>query len=107
MEYDCIKEENKLELTLQKLLSMYSRDDFDGISKMLNLSEELIMSDIFPIHKYEKGMQYLPNPNPCISVRVHMDEETSWVYDTLLIVIEKKISDKASSCFLLCSLVSI
>lgn len=95
MEYECnYKEENKLELVLQKLLDMYSRNDFDGISKMLNLPEEFNTSDIFPLHKYEKGMQYLPNPNPCISVRVHMDEETSWVYDTLLIVMEKKITDR-------------
>ncbi len=92
-DYNCNKEKNKLELALQNLLSMYSRDDFVGISKMLNIGSEALKIEL-PMNRYEDGMQYLPNNNKCSIVRVHVNANTEWCVDTLLITTTYIIDEK-------------
>ena len=92
---DCNSEycKNDIMKLLQELTILYSKGDHEEICKILNINCSVTDSDI-PVYRYNKeGMIYIPD-NPCIEVRIHLDEDTRLFLDTLLMVTNEIINEK-------------
>jgi len=79
---------------LQNLITLYFDRDYDSICKILKI-EDKKCSDNIPSDKYyKKGMIFCDNDNPPIQVRIHVDEETKQIFNTLSMVSSKSITEK-------------
>ncbi len=81
--------------TLEHLVELYFNDDYDEICKILKIEKSNNHQDNIPSDKYyKKGMIFYDNDNPPVQVRIHVDEETKQILNTLSMVSSKSITER-------------
>lgn len=80
---------------LQNLITLYFDRDYDTIYQILKLEKNENHPNNIPSDKYySKEMVFCKDENPLIQVRIHVDEETRYILNTLLMVSSNLIDEK-------------
>lgn len=83
---------------IQQLITLHFRHDYESICKILKIEKDKYCynnpNDI-PFNKYyNKGMKFIDNNNSTIKIRILMDQETKYIYNTLLMITSNIIYER-------------
>ena len=80
---------------LQNLITLYFEHDYDSICKILKIEKYSYHQENVPSDRYyKKGMVFCEDKNHQIQARLHVDEETKYALNTLLMISSNSINEK-------------
>lgn len=86
---------------LQNLITLYFKGDNESICDVLGIEynpdyKSIIDEDRyhFADGRYSNEMTFIEDRNPSVYTRIHIDEETKYILDTLLMVTSRAIDDR-------------